>query len=148
MNNKEKTFTLADLNENFWSTVVAAEIHSSSGLFGPGFVQLFTVTGGAYIAFYPDLGIGGWWELDRIHPLFTRDETLVGTRHPYLVERAGWAYIERERLLVRNDFLQSFMDVYAEEKEKAENHIRCADITGMVAQALGVERLECFQYRK
>ena len=146
MNNEEKTFSIADLDKVI-SAAVVIETHASSGLFGPGFIRVFT-NGEAYIADFPDLGISGWWELDKLHAIFKRKEAFEGTRHPYLVEGDGWTYLGRERLLIRDDFREAFMAEYSKGVDKAENAVRYVDIPGLAARALGVDHIERFRYRR
>lgn len=139
--------SIADLDEVILAAVVI-EIHASSGLFGPGFIRFFTNGELAYIADFPDLGISGWWELDKLHAIFKRKETLEGTRCPYLVEGNGWTYLGRERLLIRDDFREAFMAEYSKDVDKGENAVRYVDVSGLVARALGVSHTEQFRYRQ
>lgn len=132
------TFTKADLTKEFLEQVVLIEIFPSSGQFGVGYVRLITADSREYLAHFNDLGLREF-ELDKLHPMFRREEAYDGTRRRYAAEADGWRYIEREKILVRNTFLSAFSRAYREEINRFVNAVRCEDIAGIARRALGFE---------
>lgn len=133
--NPEKAFPFIRKNE-LWENAIMIEICPSSGAFGSGYIRVFSKSGAVHIALFSEMGINGWWELEKIHPLFARKEGSSGTRRPYLAEENGWTYIEKECLLIRDVFWDTFSAIYTVESQKPENKVRCIDIADMVSRAL------------
>lgn len=138
MNKTEKTFSLEDMDDAFWEKVLVVKIHPSSGLYGVGDIWMFTENHEEFWADFNQLGIGGWWELDTISHLFER--IVENDEKKYHAENEGWMWIKRDWLLVRDSFLDRFMEVYQVEVKKEINSVGCVNIKGMVGRAMGEKK--------
>lgn len=140
---ERKTFTLSDLDENFWEKVLTVSLEHSSGPGGWGCLWIVTSEKREYF-----IGFEGFpyneYHLEEFSPLFRRKGKVTDYKHPYEVEDKGWKYIYKEGTLVRDDFYAGFMKVYENEKGK-RNYIHIPDIA---VKVLKTENLERFDYEE
>lgn len=143
MDMERKTFTLRDLDENFWEKVLTVSLEHSSGPGGWGCLWIVTSEKREYF-----IGFEGFpyneYHLEEFSPLFKRKDKVTDYKHPYEAEDKGWKYICKEGTLVRDDFYAGFMKVYENEKRK-RSYIHIPDIA---AKVLKTENLERFDYEE
>lgn len=111
MNIKEKTFTLNDLDEAFWESVIFIKIRHSSGLGGPGRIWIATCEKKVYF-----IGFEGFpyneRRLEEFSPILKRKEKIEDYNHPYAMEEDGWKYIINQwgdKILMHQDFYDTFI---------------------------------------
>lgn len=140
---ERKTFTLSDLDENFWEKVLTVSLEHSSGPGGWGCLWIVTSEKREYF-----IGFEGFpyneYHLEEFSPLFRRKDKVTDYKHPYEAEDKGWKYICKEGTLVRDDFYAGFMKVYENEKRK-RSYIHIPDIA---VKVLKTENLERFDYEE
>ena len=114
---ERKTFTLSDLDENFWEKVLTVSLEHSSGPGGWGCLWIVTSEKREYF-----IGFEGFpyneYHLEEFSPLFRRKDKVTDYKHPYEAEDNGWKYICKEGTLVRDEFYDEFIKVYEEEKRE------------------------------
>lgn len=141
---ERKTFTLSDLDENFWEKVLTVSLEHSSGPGGWGCLWIVTSEKREYF-----IGFEGFpyneYHLEEFSPLFRRKDKVTDYKHPYEAEDNGWKYICKEGTLVRDEFYDEFIKVYEEEKRKEHYYIHIPDIA---AKVLKTENLERFDYEE
>ena len=111
------SFTLADLTDTFFDTVVLIEYDHSSGLGGPGAVYMVTNTGKCY--FLPMEGFGHQEsELSKYIPLLAIGNKLepVRYRYRYLAEDNGWKWAGYD-VLIRDNYYEEILSAYEKDKE-------------------------------
>lgn len=140
---ERKTFTLSDLDENFWEKVLTVSLEHSSGPGGWGCLWIVTSEKREYF-----IGFEGFpyneYHLEEFSPLFRRKDKVTDYKHPYEAEDKGWKYICKEGTWVRDDFYAGFMKVYENEKRK-RSYIHIPDIA---VKVLKTENLERFDYEE
>ena len=124
-NDIKQTFTLYELDEDFYNKVIFVYLNHSSGLGGPGCLIMITSDNKEYfIGFdainrkdnkYDDSGIDEY-NLSEYIPLLKGK--VIKEKHyriKYDIEDNGW--INKNRVLIRKDYYEKIKDIY-EEKEK------------------------------
>lgn len=140
MANEVKTFTLKDLDAQFWEKVILVKKENSSGLGGSGYLELVTSDKKMYFMDFDNFPYGEH-KLEMFSPLFKPKEKIEDYKHPYAVEGNGWHYIPQGQILVRDDFYEKFISEYNAAKMEHKN-LFASEIAGV---ALGVEgKLERF----
>lgn len=139
---RDHTFDLPDLTEDFWKTVVFAQEDSPSGMGGPGCVCLLSKEGKEYIFGFEETP---FYKSTELFPIFETNDERIGYRHKYKAEEHGWKYLEKEEALIREDILDEYSKAAAEAKREKENswHFYAIDLAG---RAIGVEHLERYDY--
>lgn len=111
------SFTLADLTDTFFDTVVLIEYDHSSGLGGPGAVYMITNTGKDY--FLPMEGFEHQEsELAKYIPLLAIGNKLEPARYRYryLAEDNGWKWAGYD-VLIRDNYYKEILSAYEKAKE-------------------------------
>lgn len=139
---RDHTFDLPDLTEDFWKTVVFAQEDPPSGMGGPGCVCLLSKEGKEYIFGFEETP---FYKSTELFPIFETTDERIGYRHKYKAEDHGWKYLEKENALIREDILDEYSKAAAEAKREKENfwHFYAIDLAG---RAIGVEHLERYDY--
>ena len=139
---RDHTFDLPDLTEDFWKTVVFAQEDPPSGMGGPGCVCLLSKEGKEYIFGFEETP---FYKSPELFPIFETTDERIGYRHKYKAEDHGWKYLEKENALIREDILDAYSKAAAEAKREKENfwHFYAIDLAG---RAIGVEHLERYDY--
>ena len=139
---RDHTFDLPDLTEDFWKTVVFAQEDPPSGMGGPGCVCLLREEGKKYIFGFEETPFCKSTEL---FPIFETTDERIGYRHKYKAEEHGWKYLEKEKALIREDILEEYSKAAAEAKREKGNswYFYAIDLAG---RAIGVEHLERYDY--
>ena len=139
---RDHTFDLPDLTEDFWKTVVFAQEDPPSGMGGPGCVCLLSKEGKEYIFGFEETP---FYKSTELFPIFETTDERIGYRHKYKAEEHGWKYLEKEEALIREDILDEYSKAAAEAKREKENfwHFYAIDLAG---RAIGVEHLERYDY--
>ena len=99
---RDHTFDLPDLTEDFWKTVVFAQEDPPSGMGGPGCVCLLSKEGKEYIFGFEETP---FYKSTELFPIFETTDERIGYRHKYKAEDHGWKYLEKENALIREDIL-------------------------------------------
>lgn len=140
----KKTFELSDLDANFWERVIFINIWPTTGMGGPGNIWIITEDKKEYfISFerfpYSETCLG------EFTPLLRRKKNDSGNGYLYEAEENGWRCIEEERLLLRDDFYDTFMAVYKDEERRMLAGWKWGHMPWVARIALGVDgKLECF----
>ena len=124
-NDIKQTFTLDELDEDFYNKVIFIYLSHSSGLGGPGCLIMITSDNKEYfIGFdainrkdnkYDDSGIDEY-NLSEYIPLLKGK--VIKEKHyriKYDIEDKGW--VNKNRVLIRKDYYEKIKDIY-DEKEK------------------------------
>ena len=93
---RDHTFDLPDLTEDFWKTVVFAQEDPPSGMGGPGCVCLLSKEGKEYIFGFEETP---FYKSTELFPIFETTDERIGYRHKYKAEDHGWKYLEKENAL-------------------------------------------------
>ena len=101
---RDHTFDLPDLTEDFWKTVVFAQEDPPSGMGGPGCVCLLSKEGKEYIFGFEETP---FYKSTELFPIFETTDERIGYRHKYKAEDHGWKYLEKENALIRKIFWMS-----------------------------------------
>lgn len=134
MANEVKTFTLKDLDAQFWEKVILVKKESSSGLGGSGYLELVTSDKKMYFIDFDNFPYDEY-KLEEFSPLFKPKEKIEDYKHPYAIEGNGWKYISQGQILVRDDFYDKFVPEYNVAKMEYKS-LFAAEIAGA---ALGLE---------
>lgn len=139
---RDHTFDLPDLTEDFWKTVVFAQEDPPSGMGGPGCVCLLSKEGKEYIFGFEETP---FYKSTELFPIFETTDERIGYRHKYKAEEHGWKYLEQEKALIREDILDEYSKAAAEAKWEKGNswYFYAIDLAG---RAIGVEHLERYDY--
>lgn len=118
------SFTLEHLSAELFGKIVFLGHQRSSGLGGPGYIELLTSDGEEYFlglqAFkYPD-------DVDRLVTILAKGMKIDITCRPlyFSKEVKGWKYIRDGYgvdLLIREDFYKQFIEAYENAKEKSND---------------------------
>ena len=114
---RDHTFDLPDLTEDFWKTVVFVQEDPPSGMGGPGCVCLLSKEGKEYIFGFEETP---FYKCDELFPIFETTDERIGYRHKYKAEEHGWKYLEQEKALIREDILDEYSKAAAEAKRERE----------------------------
>lgn len=112
---RDHTFDLPDLTEDFWKTVVFAQEDPPSGMGGPGCVCLLSKEGKEYIFGFEETP---FYKSTELFPIFETTDERIGYRHKYKAEDHGWKYLEKENALIREDILDEYSKAAAEAKRR------------------------------
>ena len=115
---RDHTFDLPDLTEDFWKTGVFAQEDPPSGMGGPGCVCLLSKEGKEYIFGFEETP---FYKSTELFPIFETTDERIGYRHKYKAEDHGWKYLEKENALIREDILDEYSKAAAEAKREKEN---------------------------
>lgn len=141
--NKDRTFALDDLDEEFWKKVLLIVIRHSSGLLGWGYLEIATSDSKMYF-----IGFEGFpyneRKLEEFAPIFKPaegEDRIAG--HYFEAENHGWTYSYCDgHALIRNDFYEAFMREYRAVKKNPWDYVFIPDVAG---KALGTS-LERWDY--
>lgn len=141
---ERKTFALEELNEDFWGKVILVNIQNSTGMGGWGCLWIVTSEARCYF-----IGFEGFpydeRKLEEFAPLFKKSTTY---QYRFAAEEGGWwKYISNRKILIRKDFYDAFMKIYEEEDRWARGGYHYVHVPDVAARALGVERLERYDYK-
>ena len=125
---RDHTFDLPDLTEDFWKTVVFAQEDPPSGMGGPGCVCLLSKEGKEYIFGFEETP---FYKSTELFPIFETTDERIGYRHKYKAEDHGWKYLEKENALIREDILDEYSKAAAEAKREKENFWHFYAISGL-----------------
>ena len=102
---RDHTFDLPDLTEDFWKTVVFAQKEHPSGMGGPGCVWLVSEDGKVYFFGFEETP---FYKCDELFPIFETTDERIGRHYKYKAEDHGWKYLEKENALIREDILDAY----------------------------------------
>ena len=111
---RDHTFDLPDLTEDFWKTVVFAQKEHPSGMGGPGCVWLVSEDG--KVVLFSVLKRHHFTNATELFPIFETTDERIGWHYKYKAEDHGWKYLEKENALIREDILDAYSKAAAEEK--------------------------------
>lgn len=139
---RDHTFDLPDLTEDFWKTVVFAQKEHPSGMGGPGCVWLVSEDGKVYFFGFEETP---FYKCDELFPIFETTDERIGWHYKYKAEDHGWKYLEKENALIREDILDAYSKAAAEEKQTNEKfwYLYGPKLAGL---AIGVDHLERYDY--
>lgn len=142
MDMKKTTFSLEELNNEFWENVLLVNIQHSTGMGGWGCLWIVTKEPKLYF-----IGFEGFSyderKLDEFAPLFKKSKN---PKHQYAVEENDWKYISNRKILIRDDFYEVFLKFYQDEDRWSRGGYHYLHVPDVAAKALGVERLERINY--
>ena len=101
---RDHTFDLPDLTEDFWKTVVFAQKEHPSGMGGPGCVWLVSEDGKVYFFGFEETP---FYKCDELFPIFETTDERIGWHYKYKAEDHGWKYLEKENALIREENLDA-----------------------------------------
>lgn len=142
MNKDDNTFSLEDLDANFWENLIFFEIRNSSGLGGPGCLWLITSEPKRYF-----IGFEGFpysdQRLEEFHPLF---EWILEENEKYKshrrAEELGFVKHSKDNAFIKAEYYEKFCDLWQKQYDRNVSRIHHVFSTKIMSQVLGCDEVE------
>ena len=144
--NKDNTFTLEDLDTNFWESLIFFKIQHSSGIGGPGCLWLITSDVKLYF-----IGFEGFpyseRRLEEFHPLFERisDENEKYKSH-LKAEDIGFVKHPKETVCIKEKYYNAYCQEWQKEWDNNVSRIHYVHAPTVMAQTLGLDKIDRYDW--